>query len=117
VRFASRSGVLAARIADDGLITLDFPAAPSIPVEPPPGFVEAWRATPLEVRRVDSLGDLLLVLPDEDAVRSLRPDLAVLAALKPTTGLRAFVGTAPGSGDHDYVSRFFAPGDGIRRTR
>lgn len=116
VRFDTRSGILSARIADDGDITLDFPAAPTVPTTAPDGFVEAWGATPLEVLRADSLGDLLVLLPDEGAVRSLTPDLRALAAMKPTTGLRGFIATAPaaaGGGDHDFVSRFFAPGDGI----
>lgn len=115
VRFDSRSGVLRADIAEDGLVTLDFPAAPTVEAAAPEGFVAAWGVTPLEVRRADSLGDLLVALPDEAAVRALRPDLPALSALKPTTGLRGFIGTAPApaGADYDFVSRFFAPGDGI----
>lgn len=115
VRFATLSGILTARVDDEGLITLDLPAAPPVPADPPAGFVEAFGAVPDAVLRVDSLGDLMAVLPDADAVRALQPDLAALAALKPTTGLRGFIGTAPApaGADHDFVSRFFAPGDGI----
>ena len=115
VRFDTRSGILRARVDDDGLVTLDLPAAPPVEAVPPDGFHEAFGAVPLSVHRADRLGDLLAVLPDEAAVRALSPDLGALAALRPATGLRGFIATAPatpGQG-HDFVSRFFAPADGI----
>jgi PhzF family phenazine biosynthesis protein len=115
VRFDTRSGVLIARAADDGLITLDFPAAPPVEAPAPDGFVAAFGVTPLATYRADQLGDLLAVLPDEASVAALRPDFRALAGLRATTGLRGFIGTAPapvGAG-YDFVSRFFAPADGI----
>ncbi|MFI7545737.1 PhzF family phenazine biosynthesis protein [Actinoplanes sp. NPDC049599] len=115
VRFDTRSGILTARAAPDGRITLDFPAAPPVETTAPAGFAETFGATPLAVHRADQLGDLLALLPDEAAVRALRPDFRALAALRAGTGLRAFIGTAPapaGAG-YDFVSRFFAPADGI----
>ncbi|GIF21571.1 PhzF family phenazine biosynthesis protein [Actinoplanes tereljensis] len=111
-RFDTRSGILTARVADDGLITLDFPAAPPVAATAPAGFVEAFGVTPQEIHRADQLGDLLAVLPDEAALRALRPDMRALAALRPATGLRGFIATAPGT-THDFVSRFFAPASGI----
>ncbi|AGL14756.1 PhzF family phenazine biosynthesis protein [Actinoplanes sp. N902-109] len=115
-RFETLSGLLTARVAADGLITLDFPAAPPVEVPAPPDFPEAFGATPVSTHRADQLGDLLALLPDEDAVRSLRPDFKALAGLRASTGgLRGFIATAPaaaGAG-HDFVSRFFAPADGI----
>ncbi|MEU8813225.1 PhzF family phenazine biosynthesis protein [Actinoplanes sp. NPDC048796] len=114
-RFDTLSGELTARVAADGLITLDFPAAPPVEAAAPAGFVAAFGVEPLLVLRADRLGDLLAVLPDEDAVRALRPDLPALAGLRATTGLRGFIATAPAApGKHyDFVSRFFAPADGI----
>ncbi len=47
----------------------------------------------------------MAVLPDAAAVRALRPDLAAVAALD-ALGL---IVTAPGDGDADFVSRYFAP--------
>jgi PhzF family phenazine biosynthesis protein len=115
VRFDTRSGILTARVADDGLITLDFPAVPPVEAPAPDGFVEAFGAEPLATFRADQLGDLLAVLPDEASVRALPPGFRALAALRPATGLRGFIATAPaptGAG-YDFVSRFFAPADGI----
>lgn len=115
VRFDTRSGILTARVADDGLITLDFPAAPPVECVAPDGFTDAFGVVPVATYRADQLGDLLAVLPDEHAVRALSPDLRALAALRATAGLRGFIGTAPApaGADHDFVSRFFAPADGI----
>lgn len=115
LRFDTLSGTLTARSTHDNRITLDFPAAPPVEAPAPDGFVEAFGVTPLATYRADQLGDLLALLPDEAAVRELRPDPRALTALRATTGLRGFIGTAqaaPGAGYH-FVSRFFAPADGI----
>jgi PhzF family phenazine biosynthesis protein len=53
------------------------------------------------------------VLPDEKTVRALAPDLAALARLIRRDDLRGVIVTAEAGGDHDFVSRFFAPADGI----
>lgn len=113
--FDTLSGDLTARVDGDGLITLNFPAAPAAETDAPEGFVAAFGVSPLAAYRADALGDLLAVLPDEAAVRALRPDFRALTALRPATGLRGFIGTAPADpgSDYDFVSRFFAPADGI----
>lgn len=115
LRFETLSGVLTAHVADGGLITLNFPAAPAVEVPTPNGFVSAFGVKPTATYRADQLGDLLAVLPDEAAVRALRPDFHALADLYAGTGLRGFIGTAPaepGAG-YDFVSRFFAPAEGV----
>jgi len=104
VRFDSRTGSLSVSRAAERLV-LDFPALPAKPCEPPPGLVEALGITPRETHRA---ADLLVVLESEDDVRSLRPDLAALAAID----TRGVIVTAPGH-EVDYVSRFFAPRIGI----
>jgi predicted PhzF superfamily epimerase YddE/YHI9 len=54
--------------------------------------------------------DLMLVLPDADAVRAANPDMERLAALD---GMGVIL-TAPGNEkDVDFVSRFFAPKVGV----
>ena len=115
LRFDTRSGVLTARTATNGLITLDFPAAPPIEAPAPDGFVEAFGVAPAVTYRADQLGDLLAVLPDEASVRALQPDFRALANLRTSTGLRGFIGTGPAAAgaSYDFVSRFFAPADGI----
>ncbi|MGH3866759.1 MAG: PhzF family phenazine biosynthesis protein [Pseudonocardiaceae bacterium] len=116
VRFSSRSGVLVTHSHDDGTITLDFPAAPTTEIPVPDGLADALDATPDAAYGTGTLGDLLTVLPDEAAVRALAPDFATLAALARRDGIRGVIATAlaadPSSG-YDFVSRFFAPAQGI----
>jgi PhzF family phenazine biosynthesis protein len=114
VRFGSlRSGVLVAHTRPDGAITLDFPAAPAAEVPVPDGLAEVLGAEPQATYRTGALGDLLAVLPDEQAVRGLAPDLPALARLIRRDDLRGVIVTAEAAGDYDFVSRFFAPADGI----
>ncbi len=116
VRFDSRSGVLTTHTGDDGTITLDFPAAPTVEVPATEGLTEALGTEPSAVYGTGALGDLLAVLPDEAAVRALVPDLAALGRLADADGTRGVIATAlasePGVG-YDFVSRFFAPAQGI----
>ena len=65
VRFMSHSGVLVAHTADDGTITLDFPAAPATEVAAPEGLPEALGATAQATYATGALRDLLCVLEDE----------------------------------------------------
>ncbi len=107
-RFHTRSGLLSAHRADDGAITLDFPALESDPVEAPMGLIGALGVTPAEIRQ--STYDLLCVVPDERAVRTLTPDLAAIARLD----ARGVIVTAKSSSrDHDFVSRCFFPALGV----
>lgn len=109
VRFWSRSGPLdVARAGDD--FTLDFPARPAVPCDMTEGLVEALGARP---RAVHMARDLVAEFATAAEVRGLRPDFAALAGLP---GVFAVVATAPGGGedgDVDFVSRFFAPAQGI----
>ncbi len=69
VRFATRSGVLLASPHEDGSITLDFPTAPLIRVEPPTGVAEALGAEPLTCFDTGpNIGDLLIEVADEKTV-------------------------------------------------
>lgn len=115
VRYQTRSGLLAAQPNDDGTITLDFPTAPLTEVPVPDGLVEALGVKPEATYRTGPLRDLLAVLPDEDAVRTLAPDIAAVEALTRRDDIRGITVTAPGrdDADYDFVSRFFAPADGI----
>jgi PhzF family phenazine biosynthesis protein len=105
VRFRSKSGPL--RVAADGpRLALDFPSRPP---EPADASLEALAAA-LGARPGRALAsrDYLAVFDSEDAVRSLRPDMARVAALD----RMAVIATAPGR-DCDFVSRFFAPAVGV----
>ncbi|GGW97918.1 PhzF family phenazine biosynthesis protein [Streptomyces chryseus] len=117
VRFSSRRhGILVADTAEEGDITLDFPAAPGAEVAVPPGLSEALGTEPEATLHAGSLGDLLTVLPDEATVRAVDPDLNAVAALTRREGLRGVIVTAPAAEPargYDFVSRFFAPANGI----
>ncbi|MDH3402652.1 MAG: PhzF family phenazine biosynthesis protein [Acidobacteriota bacterium] len=105
--FATLSGRLGAH-RDGDFVVLDFPALPGEPVPAPAGLVEALGASPAAVSRARF--DLLVELASAAAVRALAPDFRALAALD----CRGVAVTAPGDdGEHDFVSRFFAPRYGI----
>jgi predicted PhzF superfamily epimerase YddE/YHI9 len=104
VEFLSMSGPLAVTREGD-LFCLDFPVRAPLPMPCPPGLAEALGA---EVKEVWLNRDLFALLQDERTVRELTPDLGALARLEPTS----FVVTAAGS-DCDFVSRCFAPREGI----
>jgi PhzF family phenazine biosynthesis protein len=106
VTFHSASGPLAVRRSDAGYV-LDFPARPSQAVPAPPGLAEALGAIPAEVH--GNAFNYMAVLDDPDRLRTLAPDMAGIAALD-RPGL---IVTTPGDGDHDFVSRYFAPAKGI----
>ncbi|MGW5848885.1 PhzF family phenazine biosynthesis protein [Streptomyces sp. NPDC055254] len=117
VRFRSRfSGILTAHPREDGAVTLDFPAAPGTEVPVPRGLAEALGARPEATFRTGALGDLLTVLPDEAAVRAVRPDLGAIAGLTRREELRGVIITAAAAAPdlgYDFVSRFFSPAEGI----
>ncbi len=95
---------------DGDLFTLDFPSRPAEPIgSPDPGLVAALGGPAPQA----ILGgrDYLVVYEDEAAVRGLKPDMAALARLDRF----AVCVTAPGAGGGgvDFVSRLFAPAQGI----
>jgi len=107
IRFHTRSGVLTAR-RDGEWIELDFPATPPEPAEPPPGLLEALDVMAVEVGR--SRFDYLVRVASADAVRAIRPDIGRLREVE----ARGVIVTAEGDdGEHDFVSRFFAPNAGV----
>jgi PhzF family phenazine biosynthesis protein len=107
IHFHTRSGILGA-VRRDSWIELDFPAAPAAAEAAPRELLDALGAGLRWSGRTD-LGDWLLELEDEAIVRNLAPDYARLA-VHPARGI---IVTARADGDHDFVSRFFAPAVGI----
>jgi PhzF family phenazine biosynthesis protein len=105
VSFQTKSGELIVR-RDGDLLTLDFPARPPERLELLPELTDALGSAPAELW---SARDYMAVYPAEDEVRRLAPDMARIAALDRF----AVIVTAPGTGDTDFVSRFFAPAKGI----
>ncbi len=107
VVFRSQSGPLTVARAGDAL-AMDMPALVPQAVDAPPGVAAALGATPVEHLAAKHH---LFVLRSADEVRALAPDLAAVARLP----LPAVIVTAqadPGAGC-DFVSRFFAPKNGV----
>jgi PhzF family phenazine biosynthesis protein len=104
VRFSSKSGLL--RVTRDReLLCLDFPRRDGRPREALPGLAEALGRPPVELLEAR---DLMAVYETAEEVAGLRPDMARLAAVP------GFAVLAPAPGrDCDFVSRFFAPAQGI----
>jgi predicted PhzF superfamily epimerase YddE/YHI9 len=105
--FHTRSGVLSAK-RQDNMIWLDFPATP---VRQATMLPDLERAIGSPIKYLGRTAfDYLIEIESEAAVRSLQPDLGLLARLP----VRGVVVTArSGDGRHDFVSRFFAPRLGI----
>ncbi len=94
---------------DGETLFLDFPSRPPVEVEVTDALVEALGVRPVAAVRSR---DLYAVFDDAETVRSLAPDFDALRSLSDfAVGV-----TAPGTGedgDVDFVSRFFAPNQGI----
>ena len=106
-RFHTQSGLLTADRRGDW-IELDFPATPPAPAPAPAGLAAGLRAAPRWVGR--STFDYLVELDSEDAVRSVKPDLAALERIEARGVIVTSRATTAG---YDFVSRFFAPRSGV----
>ncbi|TWA82534.1 PhzF family phenazine biosynthesis protein [Azospirillum brasilense] len=109
IDFATREAGTLSVTRNGDLYTLDFPSRPPEPLAgPPAGLLDALGGPPptalLKAR------DLVVVYDDEATVRALTPDMSALARLE---DFYAVIVTAPGGGGVDFVSRFFAPAQGI----
>lgn len=106
-RFHTRSGLLTAT-RRDGWITLDFPATPPVPAEPP---AELPLALGVPIRfAARTQFDYLVELESEASVRTLAPDLDLLAQVG---GRGVIVTSRSSTPGRDFVSRFFGPAVGI----
>jgi PhzF family phenazine biosynthesis protein len=94
-------------VARDGeLLALDFPARPAAPCAMSEPLVAALGRRPAALL---AARDYLAVYDSADDILALSPDFAALAALDRF----AVIVTAPGTGETDFVSRFFAPARGV----
>lgn len=106
VVFLSASGPLAVTRSERGYV-MDFPVRRCTPVEPPRDLVEAL-GTSFEEALWDGF-NFVVRLGTADDVRGLLPDLAAISRL----ACAGIIVTAPGDGEFDCVSRYFAPAKGI----
>jgi PhzF family phenazine biosynthesis protein len=91
---------------DGDVLVMDFPARPATPCEPPAGLLAALGGSPREVLHAR---DHLIVYETAAEIAALKPDLAALAKVD----CWAAIVTAPGESGVDFVSRFFAPAQGV----
>ncbi len=106
VVFHSASGPLTVDRAGERYV-MDFPARPSEQIPTPPGLAEALGAVPAEV--FSNKFNHLAVFESGEALQALAPDMAAVARLDRP----GIITTAPGDGDFDFLSRYFAPAKGI----
>jgi PhzF family phenazine biosynthesis protein len=104
VTFKSRSGPLTVSKQGD-LLAMDFPSQPPSSCAVPNALTEALAVSPSEVLCSE---DYFVVLPSEQDVRRVDPDMGLLRKVD----LRGVIITARGK-DADFVSRFFAPKYGV----
>jgi PhzF family phenazine biosynthesis protein len=104
VRFETKSGDLI--VTREGeLLSMDFPSRPPEPCDIHPDLIPALGQQP-EV--VLASRDYLAVYPSEEDVLALKPNFELLRQIDRF----AVIVTAPGT-NCDFISRFFAPAQGI----
>jgi len=107
IGFETKSGTLTCT-CDGDLIELDFPATLVEATEPPAGLLDALGVSPTYVGR--SKFDTFILADSEDALRTLRPDVAALREMD----MRGVIVTSETEDPQfDFISRYFAPGAGI----
>ena len=105
IRFTTRSGILSVTRQDD-LLALDMPASQVEAVELPE-LIQAVGVSGETFVSREGNGNAILLVSDEAAVRSVRPDFPALVKLPFLVSV-----TAPGD-MHDIASRVFAAYHGI----
>lgn len=115
IRFFSRSGLLTA-VRQGDWIELDFPALPETPQPPQPGMLAALGIAPASVRHFGrSHLDYVVEVASAQIVRELTPDFGRLRGIDARGIIVTAVddGASAQTGEFDFISRFFAPADGI----
>ncbi|MBN6188832.1 PhzF family phenazine biosynthesis protein [Aneurinibacillus sp. BA2021] len=107
ISFQTKSGVLRAQLID-GWIQLQFPAIPEEKINNPELLLTALCVKPIYVGK--SKLDYLVEVESEEIVRSLKPNIDILAQL-PVRGV--IVTSKSKTSEFDFVSRFFSPSQGI----
>ncbi len=105
MRFHTLSGILTVTKKED-LFEMDFPAR--MPVQIPVTELMS-QALGVPILEAHISRDLLVLIENEEVVRSLNPNLPLIAQIPDCF---AVIATAKGT-DSDFVSRFFAPNAGI----
>jgi PhzF family phenazine biosynthesis protein len=113
IKFQTRSGLLVARRAGDG-ITLDFPVGDPEPAELPESIFQSLGISRDDVQATLFCGTrrkFLVHLKDPELVSRISPDFARMLEYRPGELIGVII-TAAGK-DHDFISRFFTPWVGV----
>lgn len=107
--FDSRSGPLKVCRAEDGWLTLDFPAdVVHTATLQPPALLTSLGQKPMAVFKGKT--DYMVVYESQEQVETLDPDFREMSSVP----ARGVIATAPGRDESvDFVSRFFGPQSGI----
>lgn len=105
IRFESKTGELKVKKEDD-LIVLDFPTSSLKEIDFPTKAELAFGKMPIKCFK--GREDMLFVFSKEEDIRNLEPDFQYMKTLD----TRGIIATAS-STKYDFVSRFFAPVEGI----
>jgi PhzF family phenazine biosynthesis protein len=100
-----KAGVLTVTREGD-MLAMDFPSRPGKPIASPRGLAQALGRAPKEVL---AARDVMAVYESAADVAALTPDFAALKEID----YFAVIATAPGAIGVDFVSRFFAPRQGL----
>ncbi len=106
-KFSTKSGLLTAKM-NKGWIELNFPALPEEKTKPPAELLESLGVEAVYVGK--NIFDYLVEVESEEIVRTMKPDFVKLSKV-PARGI--IVTARARSGEHDFVSRFFAPEVGV----
>lgn len=104
--FSPRSGILTVEQADDGYMTLDFPADETEFVDEIKTITKAIGVPALKT--IKGKTDYLLIYSSQKEIEEISPNFHLLDQLD----CRGVIVSAPGD-EVDFVSRFFAPQCGI----
>ncbi len=100
-----KAGTLTVEKVGDEFV-MDFPARPARPIDAPSGIAEALGHRPAALL---AARDYLAVFDRAQDVAALAPDFDAIRRLDTF----AVIATAPGGDGIDFVSRFFAPAQGV----
>ena len=107
IRFLSKGQHLDVSRGSDGGYVIDMPSLTPRPLKnPPAGLAEGLGRCPSEILAAKHY---LCVFDDPQDIVLLSPDFPKLGGLE----LPGVIVTAPGKGSYDFVSRFFAPANGV----
>jgi PhzF family phenazine biosynthesis protein len=114
VAFATRSGTLTVERGRDGNHIMSLPSDPVSPLDAPTDFAKRvgealGTTTPSEVFKSRYI---LALWPDAAGVRAIK-DAGDIGRVLRGVDRWGLIATAPGDGPYDFISRFFAPDNGI----